>query len=57
MPVSGVLLFARTSKAAARLSEQFDYVIHVDETRAVEPLERTSTWVPEETAETYPSGL
>lgn len=25
----------------ARLSEQFDFVLHVDETRAVEPLERT----------------
>src|SRR6266513_1450158 len=28
----------------ARLLEQFDAVIHFDETRAVEPLERTSIW-------------
>jgi erythromycin esterase-like protein/hypoxanthine phosphoribosyltransferase len=41
----------------ARISEQFDYVLHFDETRAVEPLERTSTWEAGEVAETYPSGL
>ena len=29
----------------ARLSDQFDAVIHVDQTRAVEPLERTPSWV------------
>ena len=28
----------------ARIREQFDAVIHVDETHAVEPLERTSQW-------------
>src|SRR5206468_3602975 len=28
----------------ARLADQFDAVIHVDETRAVEPLERTADW-------------
>jgi len=28
----------------ARLSDQFDAVIHVDQTRAVEPLEPTSEW-------------
>jgi Erythromycin esterase len=28
----------------ASLSAQFDAVIHFDETRAVEPLERTSVW-------------
>jgi erythromycin esterase-like protein len=41
----------------ARLSEQFDYVIHVDETRAVEPLERTAGWEAGEVAETFPAGL
>jgi erythromycin esterase-like protein len=40
----------------ARLSEQFDYVLHFDETRAVEPLERTALWEIGEMAETYPSG-
>ena len=28
----------------ARLGEQFDAVIHLDHTQAVEPLERTSLW-------------
>jgi erythromycin esterase-like protein len=41
----------------ARLSDQFDAVIHFDETRAVEPLERTSEWEQGELAETYPSGF
>ncbi len=38
----------------ARLPEQFDAVIHIDETRAVEPLERTSIWDSSELPETYP---
>jgi erythromycin esterase-like protein len=41
----------------ARLSEQFDAVLHFDETRAVEPLERTPRWVSGEAPETFPSGL
>ena len=41
----------------ARPAEQFDYVIHIDETRAVEPLERTQSWDAGELAETYPTGL
>jgi erythromycin esterase-like protein/predicted phosphoribosyltransferase len=41
----------------ARLSDQFDYVLHLDETRAVEPLERTAIWEAGELAETFPSGL
>jgi erythromycin esterase-like protein/adenine/guanine phosphoribosyltransferase-like PRPP-binding protein len=41
----------------ARLPEQFDYVLHFDETRAVEPLERSALWQTGEVAETYPSGL
>lgn len=41
----------------ARLSEQFDAVIHFDETRAVEPLERTSEWDAGEEFEAFPSGL
>jgi hypothetical protein len=39
------------------LSEQFDFVLHFDETRAVEPLERNALWEAGEVAETYPSGL
>jgi erythromycin esterase-like protein len=41
----------------ARVSKQFDFVVHIDQTRAVEPLERTSVWDEEGVLETYPSGL
>jgi erythromycin esterase-like protein len=41
----------------ATVSEQFDAVIHFDETRAVEPLERTAEWAAGEVDETFPSGL
>ena len=37
----------------AQLPEQFDYVLHFDETRAVEPLERTAAWEAGEMAETF----
>jgi erythromycin esterase-like protein len=38
----------------ARLTDQFDAVIHLDQTRAVEPLERTAQWEAGEFPETYP---
>lgn len=41
----------------ASLSNQFDAVIHIDETRAVEPLERTVKWDAGEVLETFPSGV
>jgi erythromycin esterase-like protein/predicted phosphoribosyltransferase len=41
----------------ATLADQFDYVLHFDETRAVEPLERTAAWETADVAETFPSGL
>jgi erythromycin esterase-like protein len=41
----------------ANLSEQFDAVIHFDETRAVEPIERTSEWDKGEMPETFPTGI
>ena len=41
----------------ARLSDQFDAVMHFDHTRAVEPLERTVEWELGEVEETFPSGL
>jgi len=41
----------------ARLGEQFDVVIHLDRTRALEPLERTSLWELGEPPETFPSGI
>ncbi len=39
------------------LSKQFDYILHFDHTRAVEPLERNSLWDAGEIPETYPSGV
>jgi len=39
------------------LSEQFDAVIHIDRTRAVEPLERGAMWDAGEVPETFPSGV
>jgi erythromycin esterase-like protein len=41
----------------ARLSQQFDAVVHVDRTRGLEPLERTPLWDRGEPAETFPSGF
>jgi len=42
----------------ARLAEQFDAVLHFEETRAVEPLERHAGWERgEEPPETYPTGF
>ena len=41
----------------ANLAEQFDAVIHFDETQAVEPLERESEWDAAEAPETFPSGV
>jgi erythromycin esterase-like protein/predicted phosphoribosyltransferase len=41
----------------ARLADQFDAVIHLDETTALEPLERTSEWDEGELPETFPTGV
>ncbi|MGH4009112.1 MAG: erythromycin esterase family protein [Pseudonocardiaceae bacterium] len=38
----------------ARVADQFDALIHIDETRALEPLERTARWEAGELPETYP---
>ncbi len=57
----GVIYLPRTERIShyfhARLPEQFDAVIHFDQTRAVEPLDRTSEWERGELPETYPSTL
>ena len=42
---------------SARLSRQFDGILHYDETRAVEPLERTGLWDRGEVPETFPTAL
>ncbi|HYO48943.1 MAG TPA: erythromycin esterase family protein [Chloroflexia bacterium] len=40
----------------ARLSDQFDAMIHIDETRALEPLDRNAVWEQGEVPETFPTG-
>ncbi len=55
----GVVYRPETERAShyfhARLSDQFDAVLHFDETRAVEPLEYTAEWEAGELPETFPS--
>ncbi len=41
----------------ARLADQFDAMIHIDQTRAVEPLERVARTPNDEPAETFPTGM
>jgi erythromycin esterase-like protein len=41
----------------ARIAQQFDAVIHYNDTRAVEPLDRNAEWEAGEVAETFPTGL
>jgi erythromycin esterase-like protein len=41
----------------ARVTEQFDAVLHFDETTAVEPLDLTQGWQAGEPPETYPTGI
>ena len=57
----GVIYLPRSERVShyfhAQLSDQFDVVLHFDETRAVEPLERTAAWEAGEVPETYPSTL
>lgn len=57
----GVIYRPSTERAShyftASLPEQFDAVIHLDHTRAVEPLERIGEWRAGEVEETYPTGI
>jgi erythromycin esterase-like protein len=54
----GVIYRPETERSShyfrACLPKQFDSLIHIDETQAVEPLERTSVWDAGELPETYP---
>jgi erythromycin esterase-like protein len=54
----GVIYRPRTERSshyfAARLSEQFDAIIHLDETSAIEPLEMYAHLPEDELPETYP---
>ena len=57
----GVIYLPATERQShyfhVRPGDQFDAIIHIENTRALEPLEVTSPWVAGETPETYPTGL
>jgi erythromycin esterase-like protein len=57
----GVIYLPRTERQShyfeARLADQFDAVIHFDETVALTPLEREALWETGEPPETFPSGV
>lgn len=57
----GVIYLPETERQShyfeARLADQFDAVIHFDETRALQPLERYALWESGEPPETYPTGV
>jgi erythromycin esterase-like protein len=57
----GVIYLPETERLShyfyARLPDQFDAVLHFDETQALEPLERSAHWERGEVPETYPSGF
>lgn len=57
----GVIYLPATERQShyfhVRPADQFDAMIHIDRTRALEPLEPTSLWIAGETPETYPTGL
>lgn len=57
----GVIYLPATERQShyfhVRAADQFDAMIHIDRTRALEPLEPTSLWIAGETPETYPTGL
>jgi erythromycin esterase-like protein len=47
----------RSHYFGASLSQQFDAVVHIDRTQALQPLDRDSVTRDEEEPETYPSGM
>ncbi len=57
----GVIYLPQTERQShyfhVRPSDQFDAMIHIDSTRALEPLEPTSRWIAGQNPETYPTGL
>lgn len=57
----GVIYRSETERLShyfdCRLSDQFNTIIHIDETRAVEPLDRIAGFESPEPPETYPSGM
>ncbi len=57
----GVVYRPQTERAShyfrVSLPDQLDSIFHLDETRALEPLERTAVWERGELPETFPTGL
>lgn len=57
----GVVYRPQTERAShyfpARLDRQFDVVIHIDRTSALQPLDDIAAWDPLEPPETYPTGI
>ncbi len=57
----GVIYLPQTERQShyfdARLADQFDAVIHFDETSALQPLERRAIWETGEPPETFPTGV
>ena len=57
----GVIYRPRSEMAShyfqARVAEQFDGVVHVDRTQALQPLDLPPAWEPDRVPETYPFGV
>jgi len=57
----GVIYLPATERQShyyhVRPADQFDAMIHIENTQALEPLEVTSEWIAGETPETFPTGL
>ncbi len=57
----GVLYRPETERVShyfrTAMPDQFDALIHVDRSRALEPLERTAEWEKGEAPETFPTGM
>lgn len=57
----GVIYLPETERTShyfhATLARQFDAIIHLDATRALDPLDRSAGEVEEEAPETYPTGI
>ncbi len=57
----GVIYLPATERQShyyhVRPSDQYDAIIHIERTTALEPIDANSRWVAGETPETYPTGL
>jgi erythromycin esterase-like protein len=57
----GVIYLPETERVShyfhTALPRQFDAMIHIDQTRALQPLDPSAGWIGEEAPETYPTGV